>query len=128
MRKQWELMRMTGLVCVAVGLLSGCGTASYKFATGPTAKANYGIEIYATDNVPFEYTELGIVRGEAEWAFAWPDEQMYMEGVIKEAKALNADAVINFHLNRHSNSSGFILVVGKCLVDAEGVAVKIKRP
>ena len=116
-------------VLAVAGLLAGCaGTASYKFATGAAAKANYGIEIYATDNVPFEYAELGIVRGEAWLTGGWPDEKMYVEGIVKEAKALNADAVINYRESRFQVVEGFLLIIGHHVVEAEGVAVKIKRP
>ena len=123
MRKGMGMVRLASVFLAAmVCLLAGCaGTASYKFATGPAAKVNYGIEIYATDNVPFEYTELGIVRGVGCSAETWPTEQMYVEGMVKEAKALNADAVINVRLIPFTTFS-------RVFVEAQGVAVKIKRP
>lgn len=125
------IRRVSGFLAgvLMVCLLSGCaGTLSSKLATGAAAKANYDIQIYATDNVPFEYTELGIVRGMSWVDLGHPTEATYMDAVVKEAKSMGADAIINFHLSSTYNSGGFVLVVWANIVEAQGVAVKIKRP
>jgi len=118
------------LLClVTVILVAGCaGLNTYRVATGPDPFHKYDLPIYATENVPFEYEELGIVRA-VGWVYnAWPDQSKCVEAMVKDAKSLGADAVIRVKILPFAWSDGFMLVLGSGGVDVQGVAVKIKRP
>ena len=129
MRSRCFRVSLIAALCAVGLLLTGCvGLETYRIATGPTPFIKYDIPVYATDNVPFEYTELGIVRA-VPWVLGgWPTESVYMEAVVKEAKALGADAIIDFRVTPFTNQGGFMLIVWSGVIDAQGVAVKIKRP
>lgn len=113
----------------AVIFLCGCsGIHMYKIATGSTPFQDYGLPIYATENVPFEYEELGVVRVDAWVCETYPKEATYMTNLVRAAKELGADAIVRFKLENFGLSGGFMLVLSNGHTVAEGVAVKIKRP
>ena len=132
--KRWkeEVMRLmvkTIPCALAAILFTGCaGLETYRIATGPEPFHRYDLPIYATESVPFEYEELGIVRGVAWAKWAWPDQTKCVEAMVKEAKALGADAVIGVSVTSSVWSDGFVLVIGNGILEVQGVAVKVKRP
>ena len=120
----WMVLRS-----LLVSVLSGCACVERcKIATGPTPFVKYEIPVYATESVPFEYTEIGIVQIAPTQVGSFAEVSKYMEEFVGEAKRLGADAVINFHVTRFATAGGFMLVLPNCRVEMEGVAVKIKRP
>ncbi len=122
-------MAKTLAILILVVLSAGCaGLNSYRLATGPAPFHKFDLPIYATENVPFEYQELGIVRGVGWVSHGWPDQTQCAEAMVNEAKQMGADAVIGVRVVPFTESSGFLIVGCSGVVDIQGVAVKIIRP
>lgn len=112
---------------IGVVLVCGCrGTTAYVVPVADRTPATCGnTKLFGTDNVSFEYEELGAV-GILSYSHS-VDE--CVRAIVSEAEKLGADAILNFRMQPLDHSEGFWLVVGhRGPVELSGVAVKIKRP
>lgn len=117
-------MTRHALVLVVALLVCGCQSRTVIVPTGRTS-APWRIPVYATDNVPFEYEEIGFVsvieHGSAQ--------EKALSRFQKAVDQLGADAVLGFRLEYEIEVGGFWLVLSDTsYVKVTGVAVKIKRP
>lgn len=126
-------MKHRTIAVAAMSLALGCVLAT-GCATGrvvPVATrtpASFGhIKLYGTDNVPFEYEELGVIGQLYDKQFSM-DQCLRM--FAEEAEKLGADAILNFRVEPGEAYGGFILVLGDhyAHVTLTGVAVRIKKP
>jgi hypothetical protein len=96
---------------------------------GDRSGALYGnVKIYGTDNVPFEYEEVGVI-GHVYHKNVYSKEQ-FMREFVAEAQQMGADAILDFKIEPVPVGGGvFVVVVTPGdFVRLTGVAVKIKRP
>ncbi len=110
------------LFCV-MAFCVGCGTfpAEHSISTGGRMSPDWaGLKLYATDNVPFEYEEIGFICVNEMSRDRKPDDKAMCAKFRDKALALGADAVVNFRMD---DDSDFCYVF-----KLTGVAVKIKKP
>jgi hypothetical protein len=108
---------------LALSMTSGCAThhAQHSIPTAGRATPDWGtLKVFSTDNVPFEYEEIGFVTC-SMWArhTVPPKEEDMLARFRDKAIRMGADAVLNF---RYSS------LYADLLVELSGVAVKIKKP
>ena len=118
--KSWGWTMVAGL---ALALSSGCATyvAEHAIPTAGRATPDWGtLKVYATDNVPFEYEEIGFVA-HAEYSDhnGWLNEQALLNTFRDKVIRMGADALLNFRYDTFG---------GDWACQVSGVAVKIKRP
>ena len=120
------------LVLLTAGCLCGCGSIKSSIPVSVRTPAYCGnIKLYGTDNVPFEYEELGVVALR-ETDFTTLEDKL--SAFVREAQKLGADAVVNFRVEPINDIVvvvfGFGGGAGPCKDSylLTGVAVKIKRP
>ena len=124
---------MTGfrlILIVVIGLgMAACRSPQYVTPLGARTPAVCGtIRLYATDNVPFEYEELGAIGG-LYHKIKSPDQRL--QAFTAEARKLGADAIVNFS---QEPMIGALVLFGfggddpTVYTRMTGVAVKIRRP
>ncbi len=92
----YDFRLMLRLILIAVmGLgMVGCRSPQYVIPLGARSPAACGnIRLYATDNVPFEYEELGAIGGLYHKV---KSEDQRLRAFVAEARKLGADAIVNF--------------------------------
>lgn len=127
MNRSSMLMRCSKWVMagVAAGILAfgtGCGTTycAQGLPSGSKAAPDWGpLKVFATDNVPFEYEEIGLVSASAHQASSARDESKLCAMLREKAISMGADAIINLRYEVYSMNVG---------AHMSGVAVKIKKP
>jgi len=122
----------SGLVLALVALMCGCGSVRMSMPIAVRTPAYCGeMKLYGTDNVPFEYEELGVV---AVFENDWTSVEDKMDKFISEAQKMGADAIVNFSIEPANDIVlvffGFGGGAGPCSCSylIKGVAVKVKRP
>ena len=109
---------------VLLGVFScGCQTWIFEHSIpiADRATPEWGsLKVYATDNVPFEYEEIGFVTISYHTnRYGEPNEKDMLSKFRDRALEMGADAVLNFRYE----ALGLYY-----LTHVSGVAVKIKRP
>lgn len=109
----------------AAVLLGGCQTVHVVPVAQRTPAFCGNVKLYGTDNVPFEYEELGIVS--VSLSHATTDEVLQL--FVSEVQKLGADAALNVRFQSVNRTGGFFLVLtlpNDNLIT--GTAVKKTRP
>ena len=112
------------VLCAAL-LLAGCQSVQTLPVAQRTPSQCGDIKLYGTDNVPFEYEELGVIGIYVTYKSMEEALQVFMA----EAQKMRADAVLNLRVQPGIGVGGFFLVItlpNKIYIT--GTAVKIKRP
>ena len=120
--KAWILVWVMPMIFVA-----GCRSVQTLPVAQRTPTQCGNIKLYGTDNVPFEYQELGVI-GVTVTHQSLND---CLEAFAGEARKMDADAVLNFRVVPVQGTGGFMYVTTISQdnrVCMTGVAVKIKRP
>ncbi|MFC1707692.1 hypothetical protein ACFL59_12895 [Planctomycetota bacterium] len=112
-----------GLLLFSLSGLGCSGTRVHRVATGPHSSEEHGLPLYASENVPFEYDEIGIVRVVGWSKFAFPEPEPLIKQLAAEAMMLGADAIIGVQLVE----CGTLFVLGHAMTTAEGLAVAARR-
>jgi hypothetical protein len=116
-------VQLTVTILVAM-FLSGCVNPC-TVMTGARTPADFGnIKVYGTDNVPFEYDEIGF-----HCVVVDADQQTALRTFATQTQNMGADAILNFHIRPVYATGGFFFVMSDTSqYEVSGVAVKIKRP
>ena len=107
--------------------LAGCVTPCTVLTATKTPPAFGNIKLYGTDNVPFEYEEIGV----HSLFYSKVDLDGALNQYAEQVRNLGADAVLGFrvsHVVSHQAILGFSLFWNDTQYELSGVAVKIKRP
>jgi hypothetical protein len=120
------MMRIGSIsLCAALLLSSGCRTVYVVPVAQRTPSTCGNIRLYGTDNVPFEYEELGVIG----LTFEDASQDQCLQAFVSEAQKMGADAILGFRIEPVVFSGGFMLVVcNHSETRLTGVAVRIKRP
>lgn len=110
----------------------GCATVKSSIPVAVRTPAYCGsVKLYGTENVPFEYEELGVVSLLSHDTTSLEEK---ISAFVGEAQKLGADAIVNFMAVQMNDDVGVILGFGygggpcKNYYRLTGVAVKTKRP
>ena len=119
------------LLIGAVLVFSGC-RITYRVGMGPRTPTTFGkIELYSTENVPFEYEEIEyisiLVEGWIETWFAPPTQEQVLEAFRQEVARTGADAVINLRIETRYYSDWLVFPGGRN-THISGTAVRKLRP
>ena len=121
-----QVFRATVIVAAASFTLACPLQVQFSIGSGPNTPKSWGIPVYATDSVPFEYEEIAfITAAPGPQHFEYPDEKA-LELFRKEMEKYRPDAIIKFRVERRQTSAHLVLMHYDTYVS--GVAVKIKRP
>lgn len=131
-RSWWRAVAAAVLGLCAGLMVSGCGTIKASVPVAVRTPVYCGsVKLYGTDNVPFEYEELGVV---ALYAHESSSLEEKVTQFVNEAQKMGADAILNFRVEPVND---IVLVIfgfgggaGPCHggYRITGVAVEIKRP
>lgn len=118
--------------CVFAVSLCGCSTVKSSVPVAIRTPAYCGnVKLYGTDNVPFEYEELGIV---SLAALEHTTQEAKIEAFVNEARKMGADAIVNVTIEPANDMVLVIFGFGgggsphPNSYRLSGVAVKIRRP
>ncbi len=111
----------------AMLMITGCITPCTVLTAGKTPPVFGNIKLYGTDNVPFEYEEIGV----QSFIYINNDQEGALKTYADQVRGLGAEAVLNFRIRRVmfvQSFLGFGFIPNPTQFEMEGVAVKIKRP
>jgi hypothetical protein len=125
----WIRPALLVFLCLTMAFgLTGCVNL-YHVGVGAQTPPNIGkIKYYSTDNVPFEYEELGHISMMLIGSCFGPQPlEMILRNFNSEVAKDGADAVLNFQID-YAFSSSWLIFPGAWNTQVSGTAVKIKRP